>query len=86
MRLVCSDKAIGVSKTEPIALCWYDTVPVATDWEARKPAREAKANAPEGYDDEKADANPSHVPSLENAQVLEEKSDLDHSAVGDVDC
>lgn len=84
MRFVDSDKAIQISKSKAIALCLNDTIPVAADREAGEPASERKANTPECHSDKKANANPSHKPRLEDAEVLEKKSNLDHCAVGDV--
>jgi len=84
MRFVDSDKAIQISKPKAIALCLNDAIPVAADREAGEPASERKANTPESHSDKEANANPSHRPRLEDAEVLEEKSNLDHCAVGDV--
>ena len=84
MRLVRRDKAIEISETEAVAFCGDNTVPVAANREAGEPASEGECDTPESYGDEKTDTNPSHVSGLEDAEVLEEKSDLDNGAVGDV--
>lgn len=84
LRFVRSDEAIKVSESEAVAIRRYSAVPVPAHWKARKPCGDRKGDTPKSHSDEEANANPSHESSLENAEVLEQESNLDDAAVGDV--
>jgi len=76
------NKALYVPKTETVACCGDCAVPNPPDGKAWKPTSYKEPQAPCTHQCKQSDTKPSHVTSLENAEVLQEQGDLNDCTFG----
>lgn len=78
-------EVLSILKSVPIALRFHFAIPKSFNRKAWKPTHEAISKAPDRNNDDKRDAYPAHGTWFKDAEILEEKRDLDNGGVADID-